>query len=224
MLLAIIALFVFFWTMQKSEKAVETTDENLTFPQLTTDVLENERLVEMETSMGTIKIKLFEKQAPKAVENFLTYSKEGFYEGLIFHRVIEGTLIQGGDPLGTGEGGEGIWGGYFNKEDSKELYHLRGALAMVSASPGKHGSQFLIVQNNSLDKDYVKEMEEEHYPKKIIEAYEEQGGVPWLDGGETVFGQVIEGMDVVDKIAQVKADSQQKPKKDVIIKKITVVE
>lgn len=204
----------------KTDQAVDQVSTD--YPQLTTKVLPNEKVVEMETSMGTIKIKLFPEYAPKAVENFITHSKEGYYDGVLFHRVINDFMIQSGDPEGTGMGGESIYGEPFEDEFSTKLFNIRGALSM--ANPGMadmNGSQFFIVQNSNLSPDLKKQMEEAGYPAEIIEAYE-KGGTPWLDHQHTVFGQVIEGMDVVDKIASVEVGERDKPIEDVIIKSIKV--
>ncbi|AYA77669.1 peptidylprolyl isomerase [Bacillus sp. Y1] len=196
--------------------------ENIELPQATTEVGEKERLVEMETSMGNIKIKLFPEQAPKAVENFITHSEEGYYEGVIFHRVINDFMIQGGDPDGTGMGGESIYGEPFEDEFSNQLYNFRGALSMANSGPSTNGSQFFIVQNKTLDPRSVDQMKKANYNEKVIKHYED-GGTPWLDKAHTVFGQVIEGMDVVDKIATTPVGEGDKPEEDVIIKKITVL-
>jgi peptidyl-prolyl cis-trans isomerase B (cyclophilin B) len=219
---------------QEAEKAKEETngnggqaeqnteDDSIVYPQLTAEVQGKERLVEMVTSMGSIKIKLFPDQAPKAVENFIKHSEEGYYEGVIFHRVIEGFMIQGGDPEGTGMGGESVFGGPFEDEFSKELFNIRGALSMANAGPNTNGSQFFIVQNNQLDPSLPEKMKKAGYPEKVIEMYE-KGGTPHLDGGHTVFGQVVEGMDIVDKIAATPVGAQDKPEKDVVIEKIKVL-
>jgi peptidyl-prolyl cis-trans isomerase B (cyclophilin B) len=219
---------------QEAEKAKEEAKDNggqadkgqveevLNYPQLTAEVQGNERLVEMVTSMGSIKIKLFPEQAPKAVENFVKHSEEGYYEGVIFHRVIEGFMIQGGDPEGTGMGGESIYGAPFEDEFSRELFNIRGALSMANAGAGTNGSQFFIVQNNELDPSLPEQMKNAGYPEKVIKAYE-NGGTPHLDGKHTVFGQVVEGMDVVDKIAATPTGAQDKPEKDVVIEKINVL-
>ena len=100
----------------------------------------------MKTNRGTIKFKLFPNECPKTVENFTTHAKNGYYEGIIFHRVINNFMIQGGDPTGTGRGGESIWGGSFEDEFDLGLHNLRGALSMANAGPGTNGSQFFIVQ------------------------------------------------------------------------------
>jgi peptidyl-prolyl cis-trans isomerase B (cyclophilin B) len=197
---------------------------NSVYPQLTTEVAENERLVEMETSMGNIKIKLFPEAAPKAVENFIKHSEDGYYDGLIFHRVIKDFMIQGGDPNGNGTGGESIWGTPFEDEFSKNLFNIRGALSMANSGANTNGSQFFIVQSTKLDPALKSQMEEvDYYTKDIIAAYLEKGGTPWLDQRHTVFGQVVEGMDIVDKIADTPVDGKDKPDTDVTIKKIKVL-
>jgi peptidyl-prolyl cis-trans isomerase B (cyclophilin B) len=204
---------------KKGEQKVGST----VYPQLSKDVSDNERLVEMVTTMGSIKIKLFPEYAPKAVENFVKHSEEGYYEGLIFHRVIKDFMIQGGDPNGNGTGGESIYGSPFEDEFSNNLYNIRGALSMANSGANTNGSQFFIVQKTSLDSAMKAEMEKAGYPKEIVEAYDENGGTPWLDHRHTVFGQVVEGMDIVDKIADTPVGAQDKPKKDVIIKEIKVL-
>lgn len=180
------------------------------------------------TNMGVIKIRLFPKFAPKAVENFVTHAKEGYYDGLIFHRVIDGFMIQGGDPNGTGTGGESIWGEPFEDEFTPELHNIRGALSMANAGPCTNGSQFFIVQAKEVSEDMLEQLrmaDEKYFPTECINAYEQYGGTPWLDYHHTVFGQVFEGMDAVDAIAGVSADYfTNKPKNDVIIEKITVEE
>ncbi|MEY2192824.1 peptidylprolyl isomerase [Neobacillus sp. BF23-41] len=207
---------------EQKEGDQQVTNEG--FPQLSTEVSDDEKLVELETSMGTIKIKLFPEYAPKAVENFVKHSEEGYYDGLIFHRVIKDFMIQGGDPNGNGTGGESIYGKPFEDEFSKNLYNLRGALSMANSGSNTNGSQFFIVQSSSHDPAMKEQMEKAGYPKEIIEAYNKNGGTPWLDHRHTVFGQVIDGMDIVDKIANTPVGAQDKPKKDVIIKEIKVLQ
>ncbi len=149
----------------------------------------------MHTNMGDIKIKLFPERTPKTAENFITHAKNGYYDGLKFHRVIKDFMIQGGDPLGTGIGGESIWGGKFEDEFDTELHNLRGALSMANAGPNTNGSQFFIVQANEAPANMLEQMEEltdSGFPRDIIEAYRELGGTPWLDFRHTVFGQVFD--------------------------------
>ena len=178
----------------------------------------------MHTNMGDIKIKLFPDKTPKTAENFITHAKNGYYDGLKFHRVIKDFMIQGGDPLGTGVGGESIWGGKFEDEFDAELHNLRGALSMANAGPDTNGSQFFIVQANEAPANMLSQMEEltdSGFPREIVDAYRELGGTPWLDFRHTVFGQVFEGMDVVDNIAAVETVND-KPCEDVIITSVDI--
>ncbi|MBC1441670.1 peptidylprolyl isomerase [Listeria innocua] len=193
----------------------------MTYPQLSKEMAPNEIEAEMITNRGTIRIKLFPEIAPKTVENFVTHSKNGYYDGLIFHRVIPEFMIQGGDPDGRGTGGESIWGESFEDEFSTEAFNLRGALSMANAGPNTNGSQFFIVQKPDMPADMLGQMEQAGFPVEIIEAYK-QGGTPWLDGRHTVFGHVIEGMDVVDEIANLPTGMQDKPVNDVVIEKINI--
>lgn len=190
------------------------------YPQLN---LENQQgpTAVLKTNQGEIKIQLFPEQAPMTVENFIRLAQKGYYDGTIFHRVISDFMIQGGDPEGNVTGGESIWGHPFEDELSRELFNIRGALSMANSGPNTNGSQFFIVQNKNLPKRYIKQMEPAGYPKEIIHAYK-QGGTPWLDGRHTVFGQVITGMDVVDKIAKSKKDKMDKPLEDITIDSIQV--
>ena len=232
-------------------------------------------LAVMHTNHGDISIRLYPEVAPKTVENFVTHAKQGYYDGLIFHRVIKDFMIQGGDPTGTGAGGESIWGGKFEDECSQELHNFRGALSMANAGPNTNGSQFFIVQNHTCPVDdlnvlaaqvacyellnqakrKVQEMQEklEDAPKiqayidevntalndyqstgvpedkkayctEVAKKYAEVGGAFHLDFAHTVFGQVIDGMDVVDEIANVKTRGSDRPAEDVVIKNITVTE
>lgn len=109
--------------------------ETIMYPQLSKEIASNEALITMNTSMGPIKIKLFPELAPKTVENFLTHAENGYYNGMIFHRIIQDFMIQGGDPTGTGMGGESIYGAEFEDEFSMNLFNLRGALSMANAGP-----------------------------------------------------------------------------------------
>ncbi|EOH88484.1 peptidylprolyl isomerase [Enterococcus pallens] len=195
-----------------SESTASSTQESsvdlskVDLPQLSNEVTDDEYLVEMDTTVGNIKIKLFPKEAPKTVENFVTHAKDGYYNGTTFHRVVNDFMIQGGDPKGDGTGGESIWGDPFEDEISPSLYNIRGALSMANAGENTNGSQFFIVQNKD---DQSDGLAIQYTPEKIIEAYK-NGGTPSLDGKHAVFGQVTEGMDIVDKIAgaETKANSQ----------------
>lgn len=181
-------------------------------------------LAVMHTNMGNIKIKLFPEKAPKTVENFVTHSKNGYYNGLKFHRVINDFMIQGGDPRGNGTGGESIWGGSFKDEFDPELHNLRGALSMANSGPNTNGSQFFIVQAREVPANMLEQMhdlEDNGFPADITAAYAELGGTPWLDFRHTVFGQVTDGMDVVDAIAAVETNNDV-PCEDVIINSIDI--
>ncbi len=150
----------------------------------------------VETSMGTIEVKLFRKEAPRTVENFTGLAEKGYYNGLIFHRVIDKFMIQGGDPTGTGAGGESIYGKKFEDEISPNLkFDRSGLLAMANAGPNTNGSQFFITL------------------------------VPtaWLNGHHTIFGEVVSGMDILNAIGKVQTNSQNnRPLKDVVMKKVYV--
>jgi peptidyl-prolyl cis-trans isomerase B (cyclophilin B) len=229
----------------------------------------------MHTNMGDITIQLYPEVAPKTVENFVTLAKKGYYNGLIFHRVIKDFMIQGGDPTGTGAGGESIYGAKFEDECSQELHNFRGALSMANAGPNTNGSQFFIVQNSQAPtqdidalavqvacyellndaKRRVQMMQEaledapkiqayidevntklndyqsqglpedvKEYATEIAKKYAEVGGTFHLDFAHTVFGQVIDGMKVVDDIANVRTARADRPLHDVTIDSIDIVE
>ena len=193
---------------------------------------DGEEIAVMTTNHGVIKLRFFPQYAPKAVENFITHARNGYYDGSTFHRVVEGFMIQGGDPSGTGGGGESIWGEPFATEVTPQLHHIRGAVSMAkSSAPISQGSQFFFVQNTGLDLRMKTRLEgmrdkpgnawsnfagvfekdengegyvnRERMPAKFAERYLAEGGTPFLDYAHTVFGQVFEGMDIVDKIAAV---------------------
>jgi peptidyl-prolyl cis-trans isomerase B (cyclophilin B) len=143
----------------------------------------------LHTNHGAIEVELFDDDAPKTVENFTKLARDGFYDGVSFHRVIPDFMIQGGDPTGTGMGGPG----YSFEDEFNEHKVVRGALAMANAGPNTNGSQFFVVTAEA---------------------------TPWLDGKHTVFGQVTQGMDVVDTISGVDTDSNDKPREAVVIEKV----
>jgi cyclophilin family peptidyl-prolyl cis-trans isomerase len=150
----------------------------------------------IKTNMGIIEIELFAKETPKTVENFVGLANKGYYNGVIFHRVIDNFMIQGGDPTGTGRGGESFWGGKFADEIVPSLKHDQpGILSMANAGPNTNGSQFFIT---------------------VVPT-------PWLDGKHTVFGKVINGMDVVYAISKVATSKPgDKPLKDVVMETVTI--
>ena len=165
----------------------------------------------IKTNYGDIKIKLFYEDAPMTVENFVRLSQKGYYEDVIFHRVINDFMIQGGDPTGTGAGGESIWGKKFGDEFSERLYNIRGALSMANSGPNTNGSQFFIVQNSKITDGLKDNLISMGIDINLIEEYSKVGGTPWLDENHSVFGQVYEGMDVVDKIAAAKTGINDRP-------------
>lgn len=194
----------------------------MTFPQLTAATAAGPTAT-IKTNHGDIKIRLFPEQAPKTVENFIALANKGYYNGIIFHRVIPDFMIQGGDPTGTGMGGESSFGHEFEDEFSNELFNLNGALSMANAGPNTNGSQFFIVSNENVSAQMMGQMKQAGYPEEIIEAYK-NGGTPWLDHRHSVFGQVIEGMDVVQEISKVNRDASDKPHEDVVMNSVEITE
>lgn len=194
----------------------------MAFPQLD---LANEKgpKATIKTNRGDITVQLFPELAPKTVQNFIELAKKGYYDGVIFHRVIPDFMIQGGDPTGTGMGGESIYGESFEDEFSRELFNLRGALSMANAGPNTNGSQFFIVNNENVPANMLGQLEGAGFPTEVIEAYK-GGGTPWLDFRHTVFGHVVEGMTVVDEIANVQRGPQDRPVHDVVIETIEIAE
>lgn len=231
---------------------------------------DGEEIAVLHTSMGDIRIRLFPEAAPKAVENFKGLIQDGYYNGIVFHRVIDNFMIQGGDPTATGTGGESIWGEPFEDEFNTNLINLRGALSMANSGVDTNGSQFFIVQckdtvtddtaetmmstmymnretckatlmmndkmasgasqeemnsyvdalNNALNEIYTNGVPEDQKAvlQKAIDLYKEVGGTPHLDYKHTVFGQVFEeDMAIVDQIAAVETDENDKPTTDVTI-------
>lgn len=156
------------------------------------------RTAVLQTNKGTIRFELLETDAPKTTENFITLAERGYYDGIIFHRVIKGFMIQGGDPTGTGRGGESAWGGRFNDEinSSSPVYqrgYNAGTVAMANAGPNTNGSQFFIMHAD--------------YP---------------LPPSYTIFGRVTEGQDVVDKIATSQTGRDDRPASEVKMEKVTI--
>ncbi len=151
--------------------------------------------VTLHTNHGDIALKLYDDKAPKACENFATHAKNGFYDGGIFHRVIDGFMIQGGDPTGTGRGGKSIWGGSFEDEVGNGLaFDRKGILAMANAGPNTNGSQFFITL----------------------------APTTWLTDKHTIFGEVSTGLDVVEAIGKTAVGAGDRPVKDVVIERCTV--
>jgi cyclophilin family peptidyl-prolyl cis-trans isomerase len=156
------------------------------------------RIANIKTNHGTIRFELLEDESPKTAENFRLLAEAGKYNNVIFHRVIKGFMIQGGDPTGTGRGGQSAWGGRFDDEINRaaELYsgpYTKGTVAMANAGPNTNGSQFFIMHTD--------------YP---------------LPPSYTKFGRVIEGQDIVDKIATSSTDSSDRPTTDVVMESVTI--
>jgi cyclophilin family peptidyl-prolyl cis-trans isomerase len=149
----------------------------------------------IETSMGTVKVKFFADAAPKAVENFKGLARKNYYNGIVFHRVIDNFMIQGGDPTGSGRGGQSLWNAPFEDEFSpKYRFDRKGLLAMANAGPKTNGSQFFIT---------------------LVPT-------PWLNDKHTIFGEVIEGMDVIEKIGKVAKGPGDKPVTPITMTKVTI--
>lgn len=205
---------------ESKEPEVEEIDYS-SLPQFE-PISEEDTVVTMNTNKGDIKIKLFPDYTPKTVNNFIKLSEKGYYDGLTFHRVIKDFMIQGGDPEGNGSGGGSIYGKPFKDEFSPLLMNFRGALSMANSGPNTNGSQFFIVQKSSVEDEILKQMLDAGYPEEVVNKYEEYGGTPWLDFKHTVFGQVVEGMDIIDSITEVEVNEMNKPLEDIIIETITV--
>ncbi len=193
------------------------------FPQLHLEDRQTNQAT-IQTDMGEIDLVLFEDQAPKTVKNFIALAKKGYYDGGIFHRVIPNFMIQAGDPTGSGMGGESIYGHPFEDEFSMEVFNLKGALSMANSGPNTNGSQFFIVTNDQVPKEMLGQLKGAGFPDKIIEAYKDQGGTPWLDHKHTVFGHVTSGLKVAQAISQVSRNSMDKPLDDVVIDSIEIKE
>ena len=197
-------------------------EKELNFPQVDIEKRKGP-FATIKTNLGDMKLVLFPEQAPKTVANFIALSKDGYYDGVIFHRIIQDFMIQGGDPTGTGMGGESIYGERFEDEFSPELYNIRGALSMANAGPNTNGSQFFIVQNSNLPYS-AKELSRGGWPEPIAEIYANKGGTPHLDRRHTVFGQLLDeqSYQILDKIAQVETGAMDRPVEDVVIETIEV--
>ena len=200
----LLAVFLVFMGCQKVDNTKDATDSESDINSNNTEMIfyqidppqTGEKIAIMQTSKGEISIRLFESKVPKTVENFIGLAEKGYYDGVIFHRVIADFMVQGGDPTGTGMGGESLWGDKFEDEFDPDLKNLRGAFSMANAGPNTNGSQFFIIQK--------------------------EGGTAWLDGKHSVFGQVFEGMDIVDQITMVETDPTDKPLEEIVIESITI--
>ncbi|GLJ26658.1 hypothetical protein SUGI_0518530 [Cryptomeria japonica] len=162
-----------------------------------TAVVEGPPEVTLETSIGPVTVELYNKHAPKTCRNFVELSRRGYYNNVKFHRIIKDFMVQGGDPTGTGRGGESIYGPKFEDEITRELKHTgAGILSMANAGPNSNGSQFFITL----------------------------APTPWLDGKHTIFGRVCRGMEVVKRLGNVQTDRNDRPIHDVKILRTTVTD
>ena len=209
-MIAFITMFTVWACNGQDNNKVESKDQQTKTDQVTTQEVKTDQtktekfklegnemaVAVIKTNMGTIEIELFATETPKTVENFAGLAGKGYYNGVIFHRVIENFMIQGGDPTGTGRGGDSFWGGKFADEIVPSLKHDQpGILSMANAGPNTNGSQFFIT---------------------LV-------ATPWLDGKHTIFGKVIAGMDVVSAIGKVATSKPgDKPLKDVVMESVTI--
>lgn len=208
------------------ESSVTTSARNFEMPEI------GEKIAVITVKdYGEIKIKLFPDVAEKGVENFVGLAEMGYYDELIFHRIIPNFMNQGGDPRGNGTGGNSIWGESFDGGIPEGLYHFTGAIAYAnSGSTATNGSQFYIVNTpdgylqNTCEELMEYNPSQYNWPQDVINLYNEKGGVPFLDGGYTVFGQVFEGIDVVRAMSQVETDDNDKPLTQVQIESVKIVE
>lgn len=216
-------------------KAKKGKKENMTSQTLQVEAPQD-CTVEMETSLGNMTIKLYD-ETPKHRDNFIKLAETGYYDGLLFHRIIEGFMVQGGDPNSKGADqkarlGSGGPGYTVPAEFTDQYAHVKGALCAArqgdNANPEKasSGSQFYIVDGREVSADVLDGMEKRKgmvYPAEIRKAYEEFGGTPFLDQDYTVYGMVVKGLDVLDKIASVQTGAADRPVEDVKILKVRVV-
>lgn len=213
----------------ESSSETDTQDTNVKAANFTAPK-DGEQIVVMNIkNYGEVKIKLFPEYADKGVENFVELAKKGYYDGLTFHRVINDFMIQGGDPTGTGRGGECIWGNKFDGGTDPHLIHTTGALAYAnSGATSTNGSQFYIVTGTLYDEQSLADMGAYYgisFSDSAKELYTTVGGTPWLDGGYTVFGQVFDGLDVIFEIQKVTTDQgNNKPIEDVVMESVKVEE
>ena len=251
--LALAAVVAFGAAACGKEVSTENTDQTAAENTDTTSILqaqmpsEGDEIAVITTSAGVVKMMFYPEEAPKAVENFKTLAKSGYYDGLLFHRVIDNFMVQTGDPEGTGRGGESCWGEPFADEISPKLHYYRGAVAMANAGPGTNGSQFFIVQQKDVMEDALAALQDARdnneeelgvtltdgnyytfsqlFPDEVLYYYREQGGSAHLEyvfgNPYTIFGQVFEGLDVIDAIAGAETDESDKPVEDITIESIT---
>ncbi|MGN1230301.1 MAG: peptidylprolyl isomerase [Anaerotignum sp.] len=233
--------------------STEPTDQTAAENTDTTGILqaqmpaEGDEIAVITTSAGVVKMMFYPEEAPKAVENFKTLAKSGYYDGLTFHRVINNFMVQTGDPTGVGNGGESCWGEPFADEISPKLHYYRGAVAMANKGPNTNDSQFFIVQQKDVGEDILSALRtardnnegelgvtltdgnyytfSQLFPDEVLEYYEKVGGAAHLEyvfgNPYSIFGQVFEGLDVIDAIAAAEVNEKNKPLEDITIESIT---
>ena len=189
-------LFIFLLIGCKNSNPSDKLNNNESSKMTDSSKTDSTLVAVIKTNMGNIEVELFADKTPKTVENFVGLAKKGYYNNVIFHRVIDNFMIQGGDPTGTGRGGESLWGGKFEDEIVPSLtFDKPGYLAMANAGPNTNGSQFFITTVPT----------------------------PWLNGHHTIFGKVINGMDVLYKISKVETTKPyDRPVKDVVINEVMI--
>lgn len=231
----------------------EPTDQTAAENTDTTGILqaqmpaEGDEIAVITTSAGVVKMMFYPEEAPKAVENFKTLAKNGYYDGLTFHRVINNFMVQTGDPTGVGNGGESCWGEPFADEISSKLHYYRGAVAMANKGPNTNDSQFFIVQEKDVSEQTISALRDARdnskgelgvtlidgnyytfnqlFPDEVLDYYQEVGGAAHLEyvfgNPYSIFGQVFEGLDVIDEIAAAEVNENNKPVEDITIESIT---
>ena len=177
--------------------------------------------------MGDVTIRLFPDKSPTGVENFKKLIEAGYYDDLIFHRVIKDFVIQSGDPKGDGTGGDDCWGtGGFTQTISPDLCHVTGAVAYATATDKRNKSQFYIVTGGEVTEEHFDILADQYgkgFGESVKELYYKWGGQPVLDNDYEVFGQVIGGMDICLRIQNAETDENDKPKSQIAIEKAVIV-
>lgn len=218
MIVTVILLVCLLMTACSSKKEDRITDGPM---QLRTPC-EGDSVAIVKTSMGEFGIALFPQYAPRAVNNFFKLAESGYYDGLLIHRVEKDFVIQGGDPTGTGNGGNSATGKPLSDEYSPELHNFTGAVGFAKEKDDANGSQFYIICGSSVDNDVIKALKDADYSEEFCSAYEKNGGWPQLDNRYTVFGQIYYGLDVAMEINKVQTDKYSRPEKDITIESVTV--
>ena len=190
-------------------------------PQLNTPSV-GDTIVTITTNKGTIRAILFDKITPQTVTNFVKLADSGYYDGMVIHKAIADFVIQMGDPTLEGNGGDSFNGVGIPLEYDDILHNFTGALGMAAGSDGLAYSQFYIVAGSEVSDEYIDAMKSAGYAANVIEAYKELGGQPSLDYEYTIFGQVFEGLDIVQEIANSKTDKWNRPKKDVTVSSVSI--